>query len=140
MARIAALSAGDPLQVRAGANRWELLDGNGTVVGQLAGGFKAPPDMRCTDATVLAIATWGRERSEPQYQSPLRCDTWEVVVPELVFEPIRNLNYTGPPTTPPPPSQQQHTLVPQQPLFAPQAAAVSGPAWDAPHCLRGCCR
>ena len=84
---IAALSAGDPLQVRVGANRWELLDGNGTVVGQLAGGFKAPPDMHCTDATVLAIATWDRERSEPQYQSALRCDTWEVVVPELVFEP-----------------------------------------------------
>ena len=84
---IAALSAGDPLQVRVGANRWELLDGNGTVVGQLAGGFKAPPDMRCTDARVLAIATWGRELSEPQYQSALRCDTWEVVAPELVFEP-----------------------------------------------------
>ena len=84
---IAALSAEDPLQVRIGAKRWELLDGNGTVVGQLAGGFNAPPGMHCTDATVLAIATWDRERSEPQYQSRLQRDTWEVVVPELAFEP-----------------------------------------------------
>ena len=75
------------MQVRIGAKRWELLDGNGTVVGQLAGGFNAPPGMHCTDATVLAIATWDRERSEPQYQSRLQRDTWEVVVPELVFEP-----------------------------------------------------
>ncbi len=85
---IAALSAGDPLQVRGEERRWELLDGNGTVVGLLARGFKAPPEMCCTSAKVLAIATWSREYSEPQYQSRHRCDTWEVVVPKLVFEPI----------------------------------------------------
>ena len=84
---IAALSPGDPLQMQPGAKRWELLDRNGTVVGQLAGNFEAPVGTRCTSASVLAIATWSREYSEPQYQSGLKCDTWEVVVPELVFEP-----------------------------------------------------
>ena len=84
---IAALSAGDPLQVRVGANRWELLDSKGTVVGQVARGFEPPSGTRCISASVLAIATWRREHSEPQYQGRLLCDTWEVVVPELVFEP-----------------------------------------------------
>ena len=84
---IASLSAGDPLQVRVGANRWELLDSNGMVVGQVARGFEPPSGTRCTSASVLAIATWRREHSEPQYQGGLLCDTWEVVVPELVFEP-----------------------------------------------------
>ncbi len=84
---IAALSPGDPLQVQAGASRWELLDRNGTVVGQLAGSFEPPAGTRCASASVLAVATWSREYSEPQYQSGLKCDTWEVVVPELVFEP-----------------------------------------------------
>ena len=84
---IAALSPGDTLQVSVGSNRWQLLDRNKTVVGELAGGFKAPDGMRCTFATVLAIATWDRERSEPQYRGDLQCDAWEVVVPELVFEP-----------------------------------------------------
>ena len=84
---IAALAPGDPLQVQAGAGRWELLDRNGTVVGQLAGNFEAPSGTRCTSARVWAIAVWSREYSEPQYQSGLQCDTWEVVVPELVFEP-----------------------------------------------------
>ena len=43
--------------------------------------------MHCTFAKVWAVVTWDRERSEPQYQDRLLCDDWEVVVPELVFEP-----------------------------------------------------
>ena len=82
---IAALSTGDSLQARPGQNRWDLLDKNGVVVGQLAGSFKPPDGMRCTSATVFAIASWRRDLSEPNYQRNLRCDAWEVVVPELVF-------------------------------------------------------
>ena len=83
---IASLSPGDQLQVRRGPSRWELLDRNGSVVGQLAVGFEAPDGFRCKFAMVLAIVTWGREKSESEYQQGLRCDEWEVVVPELVFE------------------------------------------------------
>ena len=86
---IAALSPGDRLGVRVRSGRWELLDQRGTVVGQLAGSFEAPDEMHCTFATVLAIVAWDRERSEPEYQDGLRCDNWEVVVPELVFEPAK---------------------------------------------------
>ena len=84
---IAALSPGDVLEVRENKNRWQLLDGNGTVVGQLASSFAPPNDMRCAFATVLAVVTWDKEKSEPDYQDSLRCEKWEVVVPELVFEP-----------------------------------------------------
>jgi len=84
---IAALSPGDLLSVRPGASRWELLDSHGTVVGQLARSFTPPANMRCAFAFVLAIATWDRESSEPTYRERLRRDVWEVVVPELVFEP-----------------------------------------------------
>ena len=84
---IASLSPGDDLQVRAGQNRLQLLDDEGTVVGQLAAGFQVPDGFHCKSATVLAIATWSREKSESEYQQGLRCDEWEVVVPELVFEP-----------------------------------------------------
>ena len=81
------LSSGDTLQVREGARRWELLDCNGTVVGQLARDFEGIAGMRCAFAKVLAVVSWDRERSEPEYQKGIRCDSWEVVVPELVFEP-----------------------------------------------------
>ena len=85
---IAALSPGDLLQVRVESDRWELLDRSGTVVGQLAGSFRPPAaNLRCAFATVMAIVGWDRERSEPEYRDRLHCDAWEVVVPELVFEP-----------------------------------------------------
>ena len=84
---IPSLSPGDQPQVRAGPNRWESLDMNGLGVGHLAALFQVPDGMRCKFATVLAIVTWSREKSEPEYQDGLRCDEWEVVVPELVFEP-----------------------------------------------------
>ena len=84
---IAALSPGDLLQVRVGTKRWELLDCNGMVVGNLSAGFKGLDGIRCTRAKVWAIVAWERERSEPQYRDRLLCDDWEVVVPELIFEP-----------------------------------------------------
>ena len=84
---IAALSPGDLLQVRVRGNRWELLNRTRMVVGRLASSFEAPADMHCAFATVWAIATWDRERLEPQYHNRLQCEHWEVVVPELVFEP-----------------------------------------------------
>ena len=44
-----------------------------------------PARCRAT-ATVQAIVHRNRESSEPQYLDGYRCDSWEVVVPELVFE------------------------------------------------------
>ena len=85
---IAALSPDDPLEVRVDEHgRWELADQSATVVGRLAKGFEPPPGTRCSSASVLAIIAWSREASDPEYQDWMICDTWEVVMPELVFEP-----------------------------------------------------
>ena len=85
---IAALSPGDPLKTRiTDRGRWQLLNEAGRVVGHLAKSFRPPDGMRCRSATVLAIAGWNRESSEPQYRDAIKCDAWEVIVPELVFEP-----------------------------------------------------
>ena len=84
---IASLTPGDSLKVRIESGRWEIVDSNGVVLGQLARGFTAPVGTKCAYATVLAIATWDRESSDPQYRENLQCDTWEIVVPELVFDP-----------------------------------------------------
>ena len=86
---IADLSPGDRLVVRVDEHgRWELLDGSGTAVGRLARSFEPPPGTRCASAKVFAVTAWSRERSEPEYQDGIKCGTWEVVVPELVFEPV----------------------------------------------------
>ncbi len=87
---IAALSVGDPLDPRVEENgRWVLLDRAGRAVGRLANSFKPPPGTRCRSAMVFAVVDWSREASEPKYHGATRCDAWEVVVPELVFEPDR---------------------------------------------------
>ena len=85
---ISALAPGDPLQVRVDAReRWELLDRTGMTVGRLAQAFEPPAEMRCVSAAVHAVVAWSRDSSEPEFQEGLKCDHWEVVVPELVFEP-----------------------------------------------------
>ena len=85
---IAELSPGDPLETRiTGQERWELLNRGGTVVGRLARSFQPPPDTRCRAAAVLAVVGWSRNASEPKYHDYIKCDTWEVIVPELTFEP-----------------------------------------------------
>ena len=85
---IAALSPGGRLTTRiTDQGRWLLLDEAGTVVGRLANSFRPPAGMRCRSASVLAVVGWSREASEPQYREAMKCDVWEVVVPELVFAP-----------------------------------------------------
>ena len=69
------------------ADRWELLNEDGTAVGHNARGFSAPSGVTRGYANVLAIVSWDKDRSEPEYQQGLRSDAWEVVVPELVFAP-----------------------------------------------------
>ena len=86
---IAGLSPGDPLDTGITTRgRWELLDRKGAVVGRLAAGFQPPPGTRCRSVEVWAVTGWSREASKPEYHDSIRCDAWEVIVPELVFEPV----------------------------------------------------
>ena len=85
---IAALCPGDLLQTCIAANnRWELLNQDGLVVGRLASRFEPPANTRRRSAKVLAVVGWSREASKPEYHNSFKCDAWEVIVPELTFEP-----------------------------------------------------
>ena len=85
---IAALKPGVQLKISiTDRGRWLLLDGKGRVVGRLAKGFEPPAGMRCRAASVLAVVGWSRKDTDPKFHDTIKCDAWEVVVPELVFEP-----------------------------------------------------
>ncbi len=92
---VARLAPGDELSIETRDDRWQLLDRNSVVVGQLARKFEPPRGTRCVSATVSAIANWSRERTEPEYQLGVRCDEWEVVLPELVFAPVDRIPTLG---------------------------------------------
>ena len=88
-AAIAALRVGAPLELRRAGDAWELADLNGSVVGRFARAFEAPANFTCIRASVAAIIVRRREDTDAAYLDRVRCDEWEVVVPELVFEPER---------------------------------------------------
>lgn len=88
---ISKLSHGYPLTTRITKHgTWELLDQDKTVVGRLARTFEPPSGTKICSATVFAIVSWNLEASDPQFREGMVCDAWEVVVPELVFEPESN--------------------------------------------------
>ena len=80
---ISALRTGDPLELRENGGRWLLADANGQDVGQLAGNYR-PPSDRC-QARVHAIVGWDRLDGTPSQQERALRESWEVVVPELIY-------------------------------------------------------
>lgn len=84
---IAAMAAGDALTLKLERDRWVLLDKASTLVGRLAQSYRPPEGMKCISACVSAIVVWQRGDTKPEYLDTVRCDRWEVIVPELVFVP-----------------------------------------------------
>ncbi len=88
---IAQLSAGDPLNVAVRNNgRFDLQDGNGQTVVRLANKFIPPKGMRCLRAHVFAVVRWNKEISDVKFQETAQCDSWEVIIPQLVFENVKS--------------------------------------------------
>ncbi len=85
---IAQLSSGDPLRTRITTyGRWILLDQDGRTVGRLGARFRPPIGFFCLVAKVWAVVEWSREASDEKYRDTIKCDAWEVIVPELTFAP-----------------------------------------------------
>jgi ATP-dependent DNA helicase RecQ len=84
---IAALEVGNPLTLRQREGRQELVDADGNTVGRMARNFVIPPGTEFLSGRVVSIIVRKRDDSGAMYQDQCRCDSWEVVVPELVFSP-----------------------------------------------------
>ena len=65
------------------------MDARGFAVGRLARSYEPPGQIGGVSATVLAIGTWDKTKSDSEYQSRLKADRWEVVIPELAVHPVR---------------------------------------------------
>ena len=84
-AAIARLQPGDPVSVEKRGEKWLILDQQGTVVGRLAAKFQLQKNQKIVDSTVLAIMEHSRDLTPPEFQSSVRCERWEVVLPELIL-------------------------------------------------------
>jgi ATP-dependent DNA helicase RecQ len=84
---IGRLRTGSELRLCEEHGRLILVDDCGTCVGRLARGFSPPSGKTCIRAEVQAIVGRWREDSQPEYRDRVCCAQWEVVVPELVYQP-----------------------------------------------------
>ena len=84
---IAELRTGDRLSLREEQGRLELTNPHGQVVGRLARGYQPPRDMVCMSAQVAAICWRRKEDADPEFLNLYRSESWELVVPELVYAP-----------------------------------------------------
>jgi ATP-dependent DNA helicase RecQ len=85
-AAVSRLEPGDGLDLVAEGDRLVLRDLAGRRVGRLAKKYRLMDGYRVVDVRVSAI-TVRRKDANPEYAEMARTDRWEVVVPELVFEP-----------------------------------------------------
>ena len=83
---IAALKPGSALELKLERGKWVLVNSGGVTVGRLVATYSPPPGTVCISAQVSAIVTWSRSDSRPEYQGLCKCEKWEVVVPQMVFE------------------------------------------------------
>lgn len=87
-AAIARLHPGDPLQLVLEGGIWQVRDVGGMVVGRMAKRFEIPPGFHCTGAKVAAVIVRRKSETSAQYLEWVKCDSWEVVIPDLVFEKL----------------------------------------------------
>ncbi|MEP1574689.1 RecQ family ATP-dependent DNA helicase [Roseibium album] len=85
-AAIASAAAGDPVTLVFEKDRWHLKDANGDSMGRMAKSFALPDNTRFARAEIAAILEWRKEYADEAYHHTLHQDTWEVVVPEIIFE------------------------------------------------------
>jgi ATP-dependent DNA helicase RecQ len=81
------LQTGDRLVLSLDDGRWVLRDERRCVVGRLSAAYEPPLGMVCVGACVAAILRRSRADEAADYLRQNRSDRWEVVIPELTFEP-----------------------------------------------------
>jgi ATP-dependent DNA helicase RecQ len=83
---IASLEAGDRINLVVVGDRVELRNPAGRPVGRLAKKYRIMDGYRVVEVRVSAI-TVRRKDTNSEYADTIKSDRWEVVVPELVYEP-----------------------------------------------------
>jgi ATP-dependent DNA helicase RecQ len=83
---ISALQAGDPLRLSVSGDRVEFQNLAGRTVGRAARKYQMPNGYRAVEVSVSAI-TVRRKDANPEFAAAMRSEQWEVVVPEIVWEP-----------------------------------------------------
>lgn len=79
---------GDPVTLVNERDRWHLQDSRGRILGRLSRSFAPPSRTRFIRGEIATILCRRKEDGDESYHHMLRRDSWEVILPELVFETL----------------------------------------------------
>lgn len=95
LAAIAEAKVDDPVTLTLREGRWMILDAQRRVLGRMAGTWAPPEGTDLVSGKLGAIVRWHKSDNEMGYQSYIRRDAWETVLPELVFRRNGRGSLTG---------------------------------------------
>ncbi len=82
---IAKTKVEDPVTLTPREGKWMILDAAGRVLGRMAANWAPPEGTALVSGKVGAIVRWRKSDNEESYQSYIKHEEWETVLPELVF-------------------------------------------------------
>ena len=85
---IAAARIADPVTLLNERDRWHLQDSRGRILGRMSKSFAPPLRTRFIRGEIATILRRRKEDGDDSYHHMLRRDSWEVIIPELVFETL----------------------------------------------------
>lgn len=83
---IAQAQVGAPIGLSMVGGRWQIEDTQGRVLGRMSKAFAPPIGTKFVTGEIAAIIHWRKEDAGEHFQHLLKRASWEVVVPELIFE------------------------------------------------------
>ena len=86
-ATIAGLQVGDAIKMERQQSVWVLKDMQGRLIGRTARSFTISP-AAIKSVRIHAIIRRRKQQGDTQYQDHIRCDEWELVLPEIRYMPI----------------------------------------------------
>lgn len=86
---IAEARVGAPIRLCRVGGRWQIEDHRGRALGRMSKAFEPPNGLNFVSGEIAAIIQWRKDDADEKFHHLLKRDTWEVVVPELVFEEVK---------------------------------------------------
>lgn len=82
---IGAAMVDDPVTLELKEGKWIIFDRERRQLGRMAGSWAPPAETVLVSGKVGAIVRWRKSDSDERYQTYIKHEEWETVLPELVF-------------------------------------------------------
>jgi ATP-dependent DNA helicase RecQ len=89
LAAIRDAKVGDPLTLEQRDGKWVLIDASERLLGRMVNAWQPPLGHAFDKGQVGAIVNWRKVDNKEEFHGTLSRDSWETVLPELIFRPLR---------------------------------------------------